>query len=372
MGKSYKKRTIKKRKLRGGKFVASGSAGCIFRPALKCAGSNTRKNGYVSKMGRENNINGEWYSSSPPRTINSESRYFIYPTERCKLGNLDASNEKEKCDVENVGEQILQLPDGGVDLSTMDVPYEEIAAFFEGFVNIFDGIALLHSRGYAHRDIKLPNMVGIRNDNGTYKLRLIDFGLSDTFNNLIYYPRESNYEYWSYEMRLLSTSYGYSNQDINDFMNTLNFRNFPRWLYENPDGTSKLTRAFVQSLNLKIHRTKQNKEAIIKASEVYALGRCLFEAWYAKTSYIVLKLPVASLASASSASASSLKLDGLLTGGMIIKLRSSDRDIPPEISELVFSLVAEMCHVDPFKRLSLDDAKVRLTRLIPFLYTVLI
>jgi len=371
MGKPYKKIT-KKRRLRGGKFVASGSEGCIFRPALKCAGSNTRRNGYVSKMGSKNNIDAEWNSSNTPRRINTESKYFVYPTEKCNYGVLNASNEQEKCDVDSIGRQILQLPDGGIDLSKMDVPYEDMPAFFEGFVNIFDGIALLHSRGYAHRDIKLPNMVGIRNDNGTYKLRLIDFGLSDTFNNLIYYPRESNYEYWSYEMRLLSTSYGYSNQDINDFMNTLNFKNFPRWLYENPDGTSKLTRDFVQSLNLKIHRTKQNKEAIIKASEVYALGRCLFEAWHAKTSYIVLKLPVASLASASSASASSLKLDGLLTGGMIIKLRSSDRDIPPEISELVFSLVAEMCHVDPFKRLSLDDAKVRLTRLIPFLYTVLI
>ena len=372
MSKQYKKKTIKKRRLRGGKFVASGSAGCIFRPALKCAGSNTRRNGYVSKMASGNTINDEWFTSNTPRRINTESQYFVYPTERCRLGALNASNEQDKCDVDNIGTEILQLPDGGTDLSKMVVPYEEISAFFEGFVNIFDGIALLHSRGYAHRDIKLANMVGIRNDNGTYKLRLIDFGLSDTFDNLIYYPRESNYEYWSYEMRLLSTSYGYSSKDINDFMNTLNFRKFPRWLYENPDGTSKLTRDFVQSLNSKIHSSRNNKLHIIKASEVYALGRCLFEIWYTSTSYIVSKLPVTTLATASSASASSLKLDGLLTGGTIIKSRSTDKDIPPEISELVLSLAAEMCHVDPFKRLSLDDAKVRLTRLIPFLYTVLI
>ncbi len=348
MGKSYKRRTIKKRKLRGGKFVASGSAGCIFRPALKCAGSNTRRNGYVSKMGSKKTINDEWITSNTPRRINTESQYFVYPTERCRLGALNASNEQEKCDVKNIGTEILQLPDGGTDLSKMVVPYEEIAAFFEGFVNIFDGIALLHSRGYAHRDIKLANMFGIRNDNGTYKLRLIDFGLSDTFNGLDYYPRADNYKYWSYEMRLLSTSYGYSNQDINDFMNTLNYIDIPSWIYRNPDGTSKLSRDFIETLRIKIHSSRDSKLQIIKASEVYALGLALYEAWYTKTSYISL------------------------TGKDVIKSNTTYRDIPDEISQRIFDLVADMSNADPFLRLSLDDAKVRLTRIIPFLTAVLI
>jgi serine/threonine protein kinase len=348
MGKSYKKKITKKRRLRGGKFVASGSAGCIFRPALKCAGSNTRRNGYVSKMGSKNNIDAEWNSSNTPRRINTESKYFVYPTEKCNYGVLNASNEQEKCDVDSIGRQILQLPDGGIDLSKMAVPYEDMPAFFEGFVNIFDGIALLHSHGYAHRDIKLQNMVGIRNDDGTYQLRLIDFGLSDTFNGLAYYPRADNYQYWPYDMRLLDYRYQYTKDDVSNFMKTLNYRGVPSWIYKNPDGTSKLSRDFIETLRIKIHSSRDSKLQIIQASEVYALGLALYEAWYTKTSYISL------------------------TGKDVIKSNTTYRDIPDEISQLIFDLVADMSNADPFLRLSLDDTKVRLTRIIPFLYTVLI
>jgi serine/threonine protein kinase len=295
-------------------------------------------------MGSKNNINAEWKFSSHPRTINTESRYFVYPTEKCNSGDLNASNERERCDLKNIGEQILQIPDGGTDLYSMTIPYEDIPAFFEGFINIFDGIALLHSRGYAHRDIKLQNIVGIRNDDGSYKLRLIDFGLLDSFDRLLYYPRPDNYQYWPYDMRLLDYTYPYSIKDVNEFMTTINDIGIPSWVYKNPDGTSKLTnRDFIETLRRKIHRHPDKKLQIIKASEVYALGLALYQALYLNTSYV------------------------LSDDKNVVKSDTRYRDIPDDVLTLIFSLVELMCNADPFSRLSLNDAKMSFEIIIPIL-----
>ena len=97
MGKTYQKRTTKKRikrgGLRGGGVIGVGGHGCVFSPALKCAGSNTRKNGYVSKVASEQNIDEEWDNTYIARAINRDSKYFIYPVERCDKAPLNASNK---------------------------------------------------------------------------------------------------------------------------------------------------------------------------------------------------------------------------------------------------------------------------------------
>ena len=36
--------------INGGKPIGSGGFGCVFRPALKCSKSNTRKKNTVTKM----------------------------------------------------------------------------------------------------------------------------------------------------------------------------------------------------------------------------------------------------------------------------------------------------------------------------------
>ena len=347
MGRSYKKRATKKRtrreRLRGGGVIGAGTYGCVFRPALKCAGSNTRKNGYVSKVGRDKNINDEWDNTYLQRAINSNSKYFIYPVERCNRAPLNASNQQEKCRIKNPGEKILQLLDGGINLYDIAIPYENIPAFFEGFINIFDGISLLHSHKYAHRDIKLENMVGIREPSGAYNLRLIDFGLSSTFEDLLYFSTDSNYPYWSYEMRLLDSNYIYTQEDIKKFMKVLSYREFPDWLYKNPDGTSKLTKEFVEDLKAKIQSSDKNKVDVIIASEVYALGRVLYEAWYFTTSYTYT------------------------IGGKVVKTHEDYPVIPEWISYTIFSLVANMCNFYPFSRTSMTDAREILLGIVSFL-----
>jgi hypothetical protein len=45
--------------MKGGKAVASGSAGCVFKPALLCEGDTERKKDYVTKVMYSYNADGE-------------------------------------------------------------------------------------------------------------------------------------------------------------------------------------------------------------------------------------------------------------------------------------------------------------------------
>ena len=45
-----KNKTIKHKKSKGGKVLASGGFGCVFTPALKCEGETKRAIGKVTKL----------------------------------------------------------------------------------------------------------------------------------------------------------------------------------------------------------------------------------------------------------------------------------------------------------------------------------
>jgi serine/threonine protein kinase len=196
-------RKTRRQRRRGGKFIYSGAYGCTFGPALKCEGANTRKAGYISKIINSDAAKKEWESSEGVRSLNKNFKYFVYPDESCYPAPPNSSNETKKCPLRLNDPVLLLSPYGGSDLEHIDVPFKEMGTFFEGFLNIFDGIAFLHKEGIAHNDIKLSNMVGVRRDNGLYKLRLIDFGLSRSFSHLTKYPKVDNYAYWSYDRRFL-------------------------------------------------------------------------------------------------------------------------------------------------------------------------
>jgi serine/threonine protein kinase len=334
----------KRQRRRGGKFIYSGAYGCTFGPALKCQGSNTRKNGYISKIINSEDAKKEWESSERVRSLNKNFKYFVYPDEACAPAKPNAANEATKCPLRLNRPTLLLSPYGGSDLEHIEVPFKEIPAFFEGFLNIFDGIAYLHKEKIAHNDIKLSNMVGLRRDNGSFKLRLIDFGLSRSFPHLMKYPKIDNYPYWSYERRFLYDGYSPNKGDIEAFMQSLSYLNFPTWIYKNADGSSKINIKF--ALNLIKHINEggnEAKETIIKASEVFAVGRALYEACVRKIGYVSVK------------------------GGVVARTANNTKTIDADVLNALFDLVEEMCKPDPFERCTIEAGRAGLVNLLPLL-----
>ena len=43
-------KTKRRRKINGGKVIASGGFGCVFSPALKCKGKTSRESNKISKL----------------------------------------------------------------------------------------------------------------------------------------------------------------------------------------------------------------------------------------------------------------------------------------------------------------------------------
>lgn len=332
----------KSRKAKGGKFIYSGAYGCTFSPALKCKGQNTRKNKYISKIINYDEAQKEWAAADKPRTLNKNFKYFVYPDEYCDPDTPNASNEPEKCPLTFKRPVLLQLPYGGVDLLHLNVPFADIPAFFEGFLNIFDGLAILHANGVAHRDIKPPNIVGQKLNSGAYNLRLIDFGLSRPFPHLIKYPKTDNYAYWSYDMRYLFDFFNPTKEDIEEFISTMDYLDFPKWIYMDDKGQHILNMKF--GLNL-MKQIREGGDAaklhMIAESEVFALGRTLSDAFMINVGYISM------------------------TPTAVVKNDMTMPDVDPALGVAFYQLIQKMCAPDPFNRISLMDAKAGLQALIP-------
>lgn len=325
---------MKQRK--GGKFLYSGAYGCSFKPALRCTGSNTRKNGYISKIINSDEGAKEWNVASTVRGLNRGFNYFVYPDEQCSPAKANASDEVHKCSLKYKNPILLQSPYGGVDLQHIVVPNEDIPAFFQGFLNIFDGVALLHKNKYVHKDIKLPNIVGLKQTDGTYLLRLIDFGLSRQFSQVMNDPDVENYAYWPYDMRFLKDEFLPSQQDIDAFLEGSKYFFFPEWFFDDVKQRPILSIKYGLDLMKKIREGGETaKETMIKGSDVYAVGRALYESYILHTGYI-----------------STAK-------GECEKLPEAAQmpDMPKEATLALHALVHKMCNPDPFARATLEEAR---------------
>jgi serine/threonine protein kinase len=251
--------------------------------------------------------------------INKKQDYLIYPKPNIK--SVPANLKRGACTLEEPL-SLVEIIDGGKDLFRLNVPPEHIFSFFKGFINIFDGLLELHKGNIAHLDVKPENMVGKKEPDGTYKLRLIDFGLSvdiNTFKDYHKFYKDSvtpfNYPYWAYDLRILHNinfSFICRNdvskiKDIEKFKNTLDTYKFP---------SSKLVNKLDAMLidNIKENITGREKEILLK-SDVFALGLSLYE--------LIKRLTIV------------------------------------DVQTTEMGLIMEMCDPNPFTRLSLEEAKTK-------------
>ena len=193
--------------MEGGKVLASGTYGCILKPALPCKGESERPDDTVSKLMTTRNAEAELKEVKKvfrkvKQIHNYKNFYILDKIKMCeprKLQQEDLKDFDRKCtamkrikiDSRNVNQlgildnlRILQLPDGGKDIyyyfSNKHSPAlyvkvnNAIIKLLKGGIVPLDGINVLHM------DVKSSNIVY---STKTDKARLIDWGLTTNIVN---------------------------------------------------------------------------------------------------------------------------------------------------------------------------------------------
>jgi len=189
----------------GGKAIAAGGFGCVFRPPLKCSsrqssrGSSTRKKHLVSKLMTSDNASDEYNELMRflpiLERIPKYEHYFLLPETLCdpvKLTPSDLVNFDSKCrnltrrniTKSNINTQLnklkmIQLRDGGLDLEkfifdgVLDIDKVEIIN--EEIIRLLTkAVKPMNDNGLFHLDLKAANIM----INDKDKAKIIDFGLS--------------------------------------------------------------------------------------------------------------------------------------------------------------------------------------------------
>ena len=214
----------------GGKLIASGTYGCVFSPSLDCENNRSSKL-YVSKVidkidqeDEFDNIVGFNLSKLDP-----DMNLFIYPEEplcnlvdfdfarediyKCrnikkKIKNIDKNNKKLAIETINEELSIINFREGGKELYDVRVTGSQkkrkikTYKLLSSILNLFYGIKVLSDNNIVHRDIKPQNILF-----DGEKLRLIDFGLSINFTNILDSFSDkiskAKYPYWSIEYNIM-------------------------------------------------------------------------------------------------------------------------------------------------------------------------
>ena len=190
-----KKQKSKSRKLKGGKYIASGAYGCVFKPAIKCKGDNTRTDG-VSKLMEKQEAQKEVHEQVKVDRIDPSFEYHLEPPKICDIGDLDDIEDNiQRCHL--VGKDIqsnlsdaalLQLPYGGIELKSAITmvskqSLEKKIKFIMNMCNLFKGLADFDKNKFAHLDIKPPNILY---NPEKERFNFIDFGLSAYYKDIKY------------------------------------------------------------------------------------------------------------------------------------------------------------------------------------------
>lgn len=215
-----KRRSTRHRK-RAGALLGKGAYGCGFFPGVRCRGDPRSFESYISKLVDPRTAAEEMAAVKPLRAIDPHMKYTVYPIGACYPAEQTAKERRENplasCEqIANpyTGAVILQSPYGGESLFTyMPQTATEYMAFFESLANLLEGLDTLHSKDYAHMDIKMGNIVTMPVDGTKDPLKIItryiDFGLGLTISDIPRMPTWRTavyahpYNIWPYETRFL-------------------------------------------------------------------------------------------------------------------------------------------------------------------------
>lgn len=184
--------------MNGGRLIGKGSYGCIYKPALKCKGSDVRKDGVTKIMKRSYAIE-ELDSQKKVDEIDKDYEYHMNPPTICELGdyNEEADQNLEECELipyemsdEEIKENfvLLQLKYGGLSLHDFMRENKDLYKNMKKgkimilqMKNLFKGLVEFDKHNFTHLDIKSQNILYDSNKN---RFNYIDFGLSVMRKNI--------------------------------------------------------------------------------------------------------------------------------------------------------------------------------------------
>lgn len=198
------RRHKKTRRKKGGKAIAAGGYGCVFKPSLKCKGKATRQDG-VSKLLLKKDANDEILEIKRIKPqlskIKNFRNYFVIdgfskcdpaPLETEDMKGFDTICQnltKEHINQKNLLRNLDQLssitmPDGGIaadswfnkELLTAD----RIVLYNNLLIGLLEnGVSPMNKEGVLHGDIKDKNIL----IDGKNVMRIIDWGLANVNAN---------------------------------------------------------------------------------------------------------------------------------------------------------------------------------------------
>jgi len=190
---------------KGGKVLASGGYGCVFTPALKCIGNNTRDKKKISKLMTNKHAKEEYdeliYVNDKLKTIPDYKHYFLIDDftlcKPSKLTKEDLNNysecgalKKENITVKNINKSLdkllsINMPYGGVTIEEFIVSnkkYNNLIELNDKLLELLkNGILEMNKKHIYHSDIKASNILTLmqgNNDSDNMKVRLIDWSLT--------------------------------------------------------------------------------------------------------------------------------------------------------------------------------------------------
>ena len=186
--------------MKGGKVIASGGFGCVFKPSLKC--KNGKKHNGITKLMFKKYVEQEQIEINKVKKnvnkIKDYNDYFIVDgIETCNVNKLSkndlynfetcSSFKKYGIDKDNININLdkvsaLQIPDGGIDIQKYIEFYNENKDLIKINTLLIEllknAIVPMNNLGLFHFDLKAGNV--LYKDNNT---RLIDWGLAGSQNS---------------------------------------------------------------------------------------------------------------------------------------------------------------------------------------------
>lgn len=204
----------------GGKFLAKGSFGCVYKPALKCKDKPTRLDGYVSKIMGKNHAEIEIEEQKEIDKIDPNYYYHLKIGESCIPDMPDTQNDNRLTECNLMGRdldtyansrnidklqedyRIVHIEDGGMGLDGWiknmnnvkkfkDVKFCEMMLY--NFTRIIYALDEFNRHKMGHFDLKTGNIV--YNDK-TNRFNLIDFGFLSAYDDFTTKIKNWGIDYW--------------------------------------------------------------------------------------------------------------------------------------------------------------------------------